>query len=376
VVKTATLEKQINRKRKKKVPPKPCDYLSTGSTELNLGCSGSPFGALLKGKYYGWVGDSQSGKTIWVLTLLAEAANNPSFNNYRLIFDDVEGGALFDMSKFFGKKMASRLEPPRTGKKGPLYSETVEELYYNIDDCYQRWQEDGKPFIYIVDSIDALTTLDDEATFQKRKKATRSNTEAKGSYGAAKPKLNSMYLRKMTAQLRKSGSIVVFISQSRDGFSMFEPKTRSGGKALKFYATMEFWTRRGKVIKAKYLGNEIPIGVNVIIQIKKNRVKGKDRTVTVPIFEQFKDGGGGVDDIGACIEYLVKWRHWKKVKRKVGNKKVSGIVATEFDFFGTKDQIIRMVEFDKKYRKLQLIVSKVWHEVEDAVAVSRQSRYA
>ena len=186
------LKSKLNRKPKPKRRITSDMLLSTGSTMLNLACTGRPLGGLIKGKYYLFVGDSASGKTILVLTILAEAANNPHFDNYRLIFDDIEGGALFDMAKFYGRKMASRLEPPRVDKDGAaVYSESVEDVYYNIDNAHQQWKKDGRPFIYFVDSMDSLMTGDDEEHFTKKKKAHEAGTQAKGSFGAAKPKLNS-----------------------------------------------------------------------------------------------------------------------------------------------------------------------------------------
>jgi hypothetical protein len=83
-------------------------YLSTGSTLLNLACSGKVSGGFIKGHYYHFVGDSSSGKTFLCLTCLAEAAINPHFDDYQLIHDDAENGSLFDFGKFFGPKMAGR----------------------------------------------------------------------------------------------------------------------------------------------------------------------------------------------------------------------------------------------------------------------------
>ena len=335
---------------------------------LNLACTGRPLGGLIKGKYYLFVGDSASGKTILVLTILAEAANNPHFDNYRLIFDDIEGGALFDMAKFYGRKMASRLEPPRVDKDGAaVYSESVEDVYYNIDNAHQQWKKDGRPFIYFVDSMDSLMTGDDEEHFTKKKKAHEAGTQAKGSFGAAKPKLNSMYLRRLMTPLQKSGSILGIICQTRDSFSMFESKARSGGHALKFYATLEIWTARKQTLKKDYRGEKIPIGILSRMQVKKNRVQGKNRTVTIPIFEQFKNGGGGFDDIGSCIDYLVKMKHWEK--------KAAKITAPEFEFTGVRDKLVKQIELDGSYQQLQKIVGGVWSAVEEACAVDRQMRY-
>ena len=144
------LKKVLNPDKKSKVEKL---GLSTGSTVLNCACSDDPLKGFLSGHYYRFVGDSSSGKTFLCMTCLAEAVNDPKFDKYRLIYDDVEGGALMDITKFFGSKLAKRIEPPRKKKGVALYSQNIEELYYHIDDAV----EEGGPFIYIVDSMDFLS---------------------------------------------------------------------------------------------------------------------------------------------------------------------------------------------------------------------------
>ena len=89
---------------------------------------------------------------------------------------------------------------------------------------------------HVLDSMDALLAMASNKKFAKRKQATRGDgEEIKGSYGMDKPKENSESLRRALAGLRKTGSILIVISQTRDniGFgAMFQPKTRSGGHAL------------------------------------------------------------------------------------------------------------------------------------------------
>ena len=67
------------------------DYLGTGSTLLNLACTGKLQGGFLKGHYYSVVGDSSSGKTFLALTCFAEAAINKNFKEFRLIYVLAEG---------------------------------------------------------------------------------------------------------------------------------------------------------------------------------------------------------------------------------------------------------------------------------------------
>jgi len=82
-MKTNDVKKALRRKKKREK----LSFLSTGSTLLNLACTGKPYYGFAKGHYYFIVGDSVSGKTFLSLTCLAEASINPNFDNYRFIYD-------------------------------------------------------------------------------------------------------------------------------------------------------------------------------------------------------------------------------------------------------------------------------------------------
>src|SRR5690606_29226215 len=129
------------------------DFVSTGSTMLNLACTGHYKCGFPLGRMVLTVGDSDAGKTLITLTCLAEAANNPRFKNHLLIHDDIEGGAMMDMVKFFGEKAAERISAPSHDKEGnPVYSEFLEEMY----DWVETLLDAGKPFIAVIDSTDGL----------------------------------------------------------------------------------------------------------------------------------------------------------------------------------------------------------------------------
>jgi RecA/RadA recombinase len=258
-----------NQLRPKPLPPITAkDYLSTGSTLLNLAISGKPGWGFLKGKYYWLVGDSVSGKTWFSLTCLAEASINSNFDNYRFIYDNNEGGALMDMQRFFGKRVAERLEAPAMDKDLPCYSSTIEEFFYHIDDALKSKQ----PFIYILDSMDSLSSDSEIDKFKQQKKARGTDRVVAGSYGDGKAKKNSSMLRQLLSPLAKSGSILIVISQTRSniGFgAQFNPKTYSGGHALKFYATVEIWSSVIKPITKKIQGKNRQLGSLIKLKTKR-----------------------------------------------------------------------------------------------------------
>lgn len=361
--KTKEIKAALLAKPKKEEPLRKEDLLSTGSTLLNLACTGKPEGGFVKGKYIFVVGDSSSGKTFLVLTCLAEASIDKNFKTHRFIYDNVEDGALMDFEKFFGKAAADRIEPPRVVDGVPVYSETIEDFYFHIDDAGKG----KKPFIYILDSMDSLSSKYEGKKFEEKKNAARGSTKAKGDYGDGKAKINSSGLRRVLSHLRASGSILIILNQTRDNVDagQFESKkTRSGGHALKFYATLELWSSVGKKLEKTYRNKKRQLGITCRVQVKKNRLTGKDRVIEIPIFHSH-----GMDDIGSCAAYLVSEGHWKK-------NKDSGIIsATDFNFEGRMEPLIAHIEESGLEKDLRLLVTETWNEIEAACAVSRKSRY-
>jgi len=362
-MKTEDVKKILQKKHKRKNLT--CnDFLSTGSTLLNLALTGKPNCGFVKGKYHFIVGDSISGKTFLSLTCLAEAAKNPQFKKYRFIYDNAEGGALMDIEKFFGSKVIARIQPPGKLKDGtPVYSTTIEEFYYHVDDALQK----NRPFIYILDSMDSVTSKAEQEKFKQHKEAFRKGKITPGSYGDGKAKKNSAGIRQLLTPLQKSESILIIINQTRDNIGFgFEKKIRSGGHALRFYATWEIWLAvKGKIARI-IQGKKRQLGIECQIKIKKNRITGRERTITIPIYHSF-----GIDDIGSCINFLTEEGHWNKKKTKKGK----GYGAKEFGLIGTKEYLVHCIEEKEMEMDLQDLVGEVWNKIEDACDVKRKKRY-
>lgn len=331
------------------------DFLSTGSTLLNLACSGKPNYGFIKGLYYFIVGDAASGKTFLSLTCLAEAAKNPNFDDYRFIYDGSEGGALMNIEKFFGNKVAERMETP--SKK--QWSSTIEEFYYHLDKAIK----DSRPFIYILDSMDSLSSQEEKSKFEENQKAYEKGKAATGSYGDGKAKKNAAHLRQFLTPLRKSKSILIIINQTRDNLGFgFKKKTRSGGHALEFYSTIQMWSSIKQKIRKTVMGKPRQVGIICEIKIDRTRIAGKERTVCTPIYHSY-----GFDDIGACVDYLVDEKHWTENK---------GLIkAKEFKIKAKRDKIIRYIEKKGMEKDLQMIVGDVWNLIEQACTTKRKKRY-
>ncbi len=329
-------------------PMRDDDLLSSGSTLLNLACSGRAAGAFLKGHYYFFCGDSASGKTWIGLTCFAEAVLNPNFSEYRFIYDSVEMGALMDIERYFGKAVVERLETP--SRSEPYCSRTVQDFYRHLDDAIKL----GKPFIYVLDSQDALSSEEEIKTFQQQR------TKSIGSYGDAKARYHSGHIRQVLGPLSDLGSILIILNQTRESFDPFESTTYSGGRALLFYATIQLWSKINSHIVRVVRGKKRELGIISKIRVKKNRLTGKDRTVLVPIYHSF-----GIDDIGSMVDFLVDENVW--------TKRGDVITVPDPPLEARRERLIKI--FEDRRDELVALVQKVWDEIEQACEVKRKRRY-
>jgi recombination protein RecA len=323
--------------------------IPTGSAMLNLACSDNIRGGYSPGRIVNLIGDSSSGKTLLALSMLAEVANKEQFDDYRLIFDDAEAALEFNIDYLFGSVAADRIETNN-------FSVTIEDYYGNVLKAIDK----GEPFIYVLDSFDSITALDEI----KRSNQYRDDKKNdKGSYKTEKARMSSEILRVIRGDINSTKSLVLVISQTRDnlGFgAMFQPKVRSGGKALKFYCSHEIWLAVGKKDKVK----DLEIGVEVFAKVSKNKLTGKRRNVIFPIYYDY-----GADDITSCINYLIENKVWKQPKQKINTE---GFIEDEF----TVKKLIKVIEEEDLEDDLLDLTQRAWTDKEDSVKLNRKRKYA
>ncbi len=278
----------------------PSQLVPTPCIPFNLECSGHWQGAFQLGTVVNLIGDSHAGKTLFALSIFAECAMDKRFDGYRFIYDDVESANAFDMEYLFGKKCADRVETDE---------ENSSDLFEEFSDRFNDALDDDRPCIYILDSADALNTEAAEELEVANRKLREAGKESKGAYGDGKAKLFSAFFKSIKRKLARKKSLLLIISQTRDniGFgSQFTPKTRSGGKALKFYSFHEIWLAMEKKIKK---GDRTFI-TNVQAKITKNKLTGRHGVARFPILFDY-----GVDNITSSIEFLIKEKEWSKTTK-------------------------------------------------------------
>lgn len=277
----------ITRRRKS---VNPSELIPTPCTPFNLECSGHVEGAFRRGTVINIIGDSHAGKSLMCLSILAKSSK---VLNDRLIFDDVEMANEFDIGFLFGESVEERIETD-------IVSKTIEQLSDNIAKALQY----EEPFIYVVDSADALTSEAAEKLAAENLKKRDAGNAVGGSYGDGKARAFSDLFKRHIQALKEHNSTLIIISQTRDnlGFgAQFNPKVRSCGKALKFYSSHEIWLAMQKKEKK---GDRTYI-TNVQAKISKNKLTGRHGSAYFPILFDF-----GVDDITSCISFLIKEKYW------------------------------------------------------------------
>jgi hypothetical protein len=354
-----TIAKRVKRVRRPKDRRKLL-LLPSPSTLFNCACSDNPFGAFDVGHPVNIIGDSSSGKSIFALSMMAEIFYSPIMkkHNFRFIYDDAENANTFDMHYLFGEEFAEAVEAPEWDEEldEPLPSRTIEDFHCNVCDAL----EGDRPVIYVLDSFDSVDSEQDIKKTEEMRMARKKGNKMKGDYGMSKPKKASQLLRNICGRLKRTKSLLIIISQTRDNINpiSFEKKTRAGGRALKFYCHHEIWlAMAGKLMSKKH-----PIGNSVKCKITKNKLTGKFRIIDFPIFYDY-----GVDDIRSCIDWLVAEKFW--------SKSGTSINAKEFGLKGQVGTLVRLIEEQQLEYKLRKLVGEKWTEVEESLRLNRKPKY-
>ena len=126
-------------------------------------------------------------------------------------------------------------------------------------------------------------------------------------------------MRKIAGILNKTGTVVIFINQLREkvGVIYGNPETTTGGRALKFYASIRIDIRRAEAIKS---GSDIG-GNSVKVKIVKNKVAPPFKSCTIDmIFGQGISRTGELLDLGEEYNLLKKSGNWYEIDgNKIGN---------------------------------------------------------
>ncbi len=243
------------------------EVVSTGSIGLDIALG---IGGLPRGRIVEIYGPESSGKTTLALHCVAEAQKKGGV----CAFIDAEHA----LDPIYARKLGMNLDDllisqPDAGEQALEIADTL--------------VRSGAVDVLVIDSVAALTP----------------KAELEGEMGDSLPglqaRLMSQALRKLTASISKSKTMVIFINQIRQkiGVMFGNPETTTGGNALKFYASVRLDIRRIGAIKS---GDEM-VGNQTRVKVVKNKLAPPFKEVEFDIMY-----GEGVSKVGELVDLGVK----------------------------------------------------------------------
>jgi recombination protein RecA len=243
------------------------ETISTGSLGLDiaLGAGGLPMGRVVE-----IYGPESSGKTTLTLEVIAEAQRNGKV----CAFIDAEHAL------------------------DPVYAE---KLGVNINELLISQPDTGEQALEIVDMLTRSGAID--VIVVDSVAALTPKAEIEGDMGDShmglQARMLSQAMRKLTGNLKKSNTMLIFINQIRMkiGVMFGSPETTTGGNALKFYASVRLDIRRIGAVKN---GDEI-VGNETRVKVVKNKIAPPFKQAEFQILY-----GEGINSLGELIELGVK----------------------------------------------------------------------
>jgi len=252
------------------------DWISTGSTLLDLAISNKPHGGFAAGRIAEINGLESSGKSLIGAHALATTQRKDGL----AVYIDTESSVSSEFLQAIGINTDSMLY---------VHLETVEDVFDTIETIVTKIRESNKDKLVtiLVDSLAAASTkVEMDADFDK------------DGWATAKAIIISKAMRKITNLIARQRVCLIFTNQLRQklGVMFGDPWTTSGGKALPFHASTRIRLKNMGQIKDT---KKNTIGIKIRAQVIKNRLGPPLRSAEFPLYFD-----KGIDDFGSWLTVM------------------------------------------------------------------------
>ncbi len=311
--------------------PKALEFIPSGCKVLDLALGGG----WIEDRIVNIVGDKSTGKTL----LATEACVNfaVKYAKGKIRYRECERAWDNSYAEAIGMPM------DRIDFGGPL--DTVEELF---NDLLKIIGNAKHPELCIVDSLDSLSD-----------QAEMARGMDEGTYGTNKARNMSQLFRRLVRALAESHVTLIIVSQVRSkiGPTLGRKTTRSGGRALDFYASQVLYLSHIKTISRTIKGVKRATGIRIRAKCDKNKVSLPFREADFPILF-----GYGIDDAESCIAWLKECKSLDSI-----GLKDDGIDEFLRDLRRSSDN-----DYHKQMERIHRIVTERWYQIESDFLPTRR----
>lgn len=255
------------------------EWISTGSSILDLAISNRKNGGLPVGRITELTGLEASGKSLLAAHVLANTQKAGGL----AVYIDTENAMNEEFARCIGIDVSKMLY---------IQLETVEDIFEVIENIITKVRESNKDRLVtiVVDSVAAATT-----------KVEQSDDFDQTGWATQKAIILSKAMRKITQMIGRQRVCLVFTNQLRVklGAMFGDPYTTSGGKAIGFHASCRLRLKAAGQIKIKVGGKDQVVGIKTKAQVVKNRMGPPLRTAEFNILFD-----SGVDDYGSWLQIM------------------------------------------------------------------------